>query len=278
MSAYLQPGPLSRFFARRYMRHVYFPQVDHHITVSDHTAAELQLASHGHRIPRSISIRGMGVDTDLFSPTRRSRKFRNALCARAGAAESVQLLLYAGRLAPEKNLKLLLDTMEQLPHNGFRLLIAGDGPARGDFLSQAAARFPAQVAYLGHERDRDRLADLFANVDAFLHPNPREPFGIAPLEAMAAGAPLVAPNSGGVTAYANSSNAWLVEPRGEAFATAVRQIASDPAGRGSRVAAARATALRFSWPAICAGYYALYRDLWATMARREPERVLASAS
>jgi glycosyltransferase involved in cell wall biosynthesis len=220
----------------------------------------------------------MGVDTDLFSPGRRNRQFRDALCARAGAAESVQLLLYAGRLAPEKNLKLLLDTMEQLPPNGFRLLIAGDGPAREDFLRQAGARFPTQVVYLGHERDRNRLADLFANVDAFLHPNPREPFGIAPLEAMASGAPLVAPEAGGVTAYANLSNAWLVEPRGDAFAAAVCHIATDPAGRGSRVAAARATALRFSWPAICAGYYSLYRDLWAALARREPARVLASAS
>ncbi len=43
------------------------------------------------------------------------------------------------------------------------------------------------VTYLGHEADRRRLADLYANVDVFLHPNPREPFGIAPLEAMASG-------------------------------------------------------------------------------------------
>ncbi len=81
------------------------------------------------------------------------------------------------------------------------------------------------AVYLDHERRRDRLATLFANVDAFLHPNPREPFGIAPLEAMAAGTPLVAPNSGGVTAYAHAGNAWLSEPTGEGFARSILDMA-----------------------------------------------------
>ena len=48
------------------------------------------------------------------------------------------------------------------------------------------------------------LADLFTDGDLFVHPNPREPFGIAPLEAMAAGLPVVAPDRGGVTSYANA--------------------------------------------------------------------------
>ncbi len=61
------------------------------------------------------------------------------------------------------------------------------------------------------------MAEIYANADAFVHPNPREPFGIAPLEAMAAGLPVIAPNSGGLTAYANLANAWLTNPTPDRF-------------------------------------------------------------
>jgi alpha-1,6-mannosyltransferase len=52
---------------------------------------------------------------------------------------------------------------------------------------------------LGYIADRELLADILANCDVFLHPNPHEPFGIAPLEAMASRLALVAPDSGGVS-------------------------------------------------------------------------------
>ncbi len=80
---------------------------------------------------------------------------------------------------------------------------------------------------LGQINDTETLANLFANCDAFVHPNPREPFGITPLEAMASGLPVVAPNSGGVLSYANSENAWLSEPTAECFSEAIRDIFVD---------------------------------------------------
>ena len=70
---------------------------------------------------------------------------------------------------------------------------------------------------LGHIADPERLADIYANCDALVHPNPREPFGIAPLEAMASGLPVVVARSGGVLSYANEENSWLAEPTGAAF-------------------------------------------------------------
>jgi glycosyltransferase involved in cell wall biosynthesis len=201
----------------------------------------------------------MGVDVARFTPERRSE----ALRARLLGGDARLLLLYAGRLAPEKNLGLLLDLLEQLPRDMGKLLVAGDGPLRQEFLDAASARVPGSVVFMGHERDRDALADLFASVDAFLHPNPREPFGIAPLEAMAAGTPLVAPNSGGVTSYAHEGNAWLSEPTGMAFAASVLDILQSPQKRILRTVAARETALRFGWPAVCAEFHALYQDLYA---------------
>ena len=72
----------------------------------------------------------------------------------------------------------------------------------------ARAARPRARTFLWH-LDRDALAGILANADAFIHPNPREPFGIAPLEAMASGLPLVATETGGVTTYASDETAWL---------------------------------------------------------------------
>jgi alpha-1,6-mannosyltransferase len=263
LSAYTPFGTASRMFSRVYMKCLYFPQFDHHVAVSRHAANELETASRGHKVSRGVWIRPMGVDTQRFRPERRSHAAQQALQARVGASPETALLFYAGRLAPEKNLRLLLDTVYLLRHTGaYKLLIAGSGPEQDKFFAEANQRMPGSVVHLGHESDRDRLASLYANVDAFLHPNPREPFGIAPLEAMACATPLVAPSSGGVTTYANSENAWLVEPSAEAFAGAVREIMKDPAERRRRTLGARATALRYGWPAACENFHALYWNLW----------------
>jgi glycosyltransferase involved in cell wall biosynthesis len=81
-----------------------------------------------------------------------------------------------------------------------------------------------------------------AAADLFVHPNPHEPFGIAPLEAMAAGVPLVAPRAGGLLTYASDQTAWLAAPCAEGLATAVRQAMSDRAARDKKAALARQTA------------------------------------
>jgi phosphatidylinositol alpha 1,6-mannosyltransferase len=121
------------------------------------------------------------------------------------------------------------------------LLVAGDGPKRGWLQSQTDKLFPGKIVQLGH-LDTNKLADLYANVDIFVHPNPREPFGIAPLEAMASGVPTVAPNSGGILSYATNDNAWLVEPTAEKFAGAIREVVADSTGTASKVDAAMRTA------------------------------------
>lgn len=267
VAAYTGMPRASTFIARAFMKCIYFPQCDAHIAVSRHTARELEIASRGHKVTRGVWIRGMGVDAARFHPERRSARVREVLLRKAGAAPDTTLLLYAGRLAPEKNLPLLLDTMDRLSANCM-LLIAGDGPDRETFLEDARRRAPGRVVHLDHESDRDRLADLFANVDIFLHPNPREPFGIAPLEAMAAGVALVAPNSGGVTAYANNRNAWVTAPTGQAFADAITQILGDPAERSLRTLAARETAVDLAWPQVCETFHDLYRDLYAQIQGR----------
>lgn len=254
----------SQWFARVFMKWVYFPQSDAHIAVSPYVAEELESASRGHKVTRGVWVRGMGVDTEAFHPGRRTPEARRGIARRAGVSPETALLLYAGRLAPEKNLELLLDMLDFLPEDfDYALLVAGDGPCRAEFLAAARRRAPHRVFYWGHEASRSRLAELVANCDVFLHPNPHEPFGIAPLEAMASGTALVAPDQGGVTCYANSNNAWILAPEPAAFARAVGEILSGPAERARRTQAARQTALNLSWPVVARGFQALYQDLYA---------------
>jgi alpha-1,6-mannosyltransferase len=262
VTAYTKLPRASKLFARLYMKYLYFPLFDHHIAVSQHAADELEVASHGHKVRRGVWIRGMGVDVECFTPTRRRAEHRRLLLRLASARDNAVLFLYAGRLAPEKNLGLLIDALSR--NDGARqhkLLIAGNGPMREAFLSEARRRLPGSVVYLGHLADREALADLYANADIFLHPNPQEPFGIAPLEGMASGMALVAPDSGGVTSYANPSNAWVVPATPERFGAAIQEIVGDPVETARRTRAARLTAEQFSWPCACARFLSLYQDL-----------------
>jgi alpha-1,6-mannosyltransferase len=243
------------------MKWLYFPMCDHHLAISEYTAAELELASKGHRVRRGVWICPMGVDCTRFTPARCCSDKRAQLLAQTGCPQGGRLLLYAGRLASEKNIFLLLDLMEQLPGGNHRMIIAGDGALRAEFARQADQRTPGLFHFLGHVAAREELADLYANCDLFVHPNPREPFGIAPLEAMASGVPLLAPNCGGLTAYADDDNAWLTPPDAKAFVTAAQRALDNGAEREAKVARARQTAEHYAWPAVAARYLSLYDEL-----------------
>jgi alpha-1,6-mannosyltransferase len=187
----------------------------------------------------------MGVDCERFRFNRRE------------ADRAVTRLLYAGRLAPEKNVFLLLDMMKRLDPREYSLTIAGDGPLLGEM----RARRMEHVSFLGHVADRDAMAGVYANADVFVHPNPREPFGIAPLEGMASGLALIAPNTGGVTTYANETNAWLVSADPAAMAAAARAIRAHPAATAAKIGAARQTAERFSWPVVTNRLLEVYEEI-----------------
>ena len=262
--AYLGWNKPARWLVNFYMKWLYFSFFDHHIANSEYTAEELRTASSGHVIRRGVWIRPMGVNTRDLSPRHRSSVARHGLLQQVGAESGSILLLYVGRLAPEKNLPLLIDTLEVLQREGgtpYHLILVGDGVRRSEFLAQAAARTPNRVTWLGHVRDRSELARIYANCDVFLHPNPREPFGIAPLEAMASGLPVVVPDSGGVTTYADSTNAWVVPPSANSFARAVMEAATNAALRDQKAGRALETAFNLRWDRVADSFLDLYEDL-----------------
>ena len=151
--------------------------------------------------------------------------------------------------------------MARLDPAHYQLAIAGTGIEREAMERQCEGGGIRNIKFLGHIGDRDELADLVANADIFIHPNPNEPFGIAPLEAMAAGLAVIVPNSGGVISYANENTAWLGVPDPDEFATAARLIRADAAARRKKIIAARDTAETFHWPRVTSRFLQLYRDL-----------------
>lgn len=266
VASFLARGRLGKWFARRVMSNYNFPLFDFHIANSPYTGDEFYEALKSAENPRRsesflnwtwrffkssrvphderIFICPRGVNLARFSHKKRDAEFKKQIKIEYGITENAVLLLYAGRISPEKNIGLLAEFMKILaadPQRDFRLLVAGDGPRAEWLQTQANQHMPGKIILLGH-LEKEKLALLYANCDVFVHPNPREPFGIAPLEAMASGAPVVAPNSGGLLSYAGPENAWLVEPTGENFATAVREIVADFELRRRKVVAALATA------------------------------------
>jgi glycosyltransferase involved in cell wall biosynthesis len=269
--AYLGSFPFARKFCSLYMRWLYLPFFDHHIANSEYTVSELLPAAQGQLVPRGTWIRSMGVDLTQLSPQRRSAEMRRRLLQNFGSQEESVLLLYAGRLAPEKNLPLLFDLLLHLARNGardYQLLVAGDGIERRRWETWCAKAAPGRVLFLGHIKNQQVMADLYANADVFVHPNPREPFGIAPLEAMASGLPLVAPDTGGVASYANEENAWVVETTVTSFAAAVESAADRALGR-EKIANALMTARSYGWDSVAASFLDLYCDLCG-QAERSP--------
>lgn len=253
---YLSRSPLGTAFARWYMKWIYFGFFDHHITNSEHVANELRLASRGHVRQRGIWVRPPGVDLSQFQP--------------APANQSPpKIVLYIGRLSPEKNLDLLIDSFALLPHD-FTLQIAGDGIERLRLEHQARLRFPGRYTFHGHLTDKPRLSQLYQSAGVFVHPNPAEPFGIAPLEAMASGLPLVAPNSGGLLAYANSSNAWLTKANAPAFAEAILDSYSSNL-RETKINQAISSARQFHAPQTAKRFLDLYQQFMTNGVADEPD-------
>ena len=258
--AFVGGSRLAGAFARWYMRRVYVPRFDWHIANSSYTAEEILTAGPA-RFRDRVFVCPMGVDSEVFAAAAPDAIIRGYLTSIFRGATRPKLLVYGGRLSPEKNLGLLFDTLEALPDgqdSQFRLLIAGSGPLDSKLAEESQRRLGGRVAFLGQINHRKELASLYANADVFVHPNPREPFGIGLLEAMAAGLPIVAPARGGVLSYLNAGNALLAEPDGRSFATAIREVVSDPKLRVLRVAQARKTAEEHRWDRVAPRLFALY--------------------
>jgi alpha-1,6-mannosyltransferase len=193
----------------------------------------------------------LGVDVDAFRPIEDAVDLRASLGLRA----SVHLLVYAGRFAREKNLPWLFDAMRRLGPD-FHLVAIGGGR---DYLAP-----PRNVTLLPYQASRARLVRLLCACDVFVHAGDKETFGLAVLEAMSCGLPVVGMAAGGVAELVTPECGVLVDPDGgaDAIATGIAALcAADPRATGR--AARRHVAERYGWDRVFADQVAQYRKLVA---------------
>jgi glycosyltransferase involved in cell wall biosynthesis len=203
---------------------------------------------------------GNGVDWDEWDPPPDGAAFRTEI------GHDGPLVLFAGRLASNKGLPILVDAFADVAdeHPDAVLALAGDDPGRGaDLLARARDRGvgdPVQV--LGH-LDRDLYRSALAAADVLVLPSEYEALGIVLLEAMACSTPVVAARRGGMPEVVGDE-AGLVVPYGEVpgLAEAIAGVLADP-GKGEKMGAAgrERVAHRFTWEAVVDRVEAAYRDL-----------------
>ncbi|MFG2056740.1 glycosyltransferase [Micromonospora sp. NPDC048930] len=192
-----------------------------------------------------VDLVPLGVNLATFHPRRADPMLRERY-----ADHSEVLLVHCARLSMEKRPDLAVGALVRLRRAGVPavLVMVGDGPLRPT-LARRAAGLP--VHFTGFLPDRTALAVLLASADVVLAPGPVETFGLAGLEALACGTPVVANAAsalpevigpGGLAAYGTPS----------ALAAAVVRLLERP--EAVRRAAARGRAEQFGWPAAVAGF------------------------
>jgi alpha-1,6-mannosyltransferase len=194
----------------------------------------------------------LGVDLDTFTPERGSQAVRACY-----AAADETLLVHCGRLSPEKAPQRSLNTLATLRADGVpaRLVVAGDGPLL-QRLRRQAARKALPVTFAGFLPDRTDLAALLASADVAIAPGPVETFGLAALEALACGTPVVVSAESALPEVAGDAG---VSVAGEDLAPGVRELLGRPGP--ARRAAARARAECYDWPAAVQAFLAVHESV-----------------
>ena len=179
------------------------------------------------------------------------------------AGDAAVHVVAVGRLAPRKQplrlLKLLETARDRVPRDiAMRATIVGDGPARGRMERYLRARRMSWVSLPGRY-SREQIKDLLAVADVFVAPAPRESFGLAALEARAAGVPVVARAQSGVADFVRPGKEGLLGRTFDDLVASVVRLARDSALRRSIAEHNRETEpVRCSWPAVLEGFAHCY--------------------
>lgn len=196
----------------------------------------------------NLAVVPLGVDHDRFTLGLADPAVRQQY-----AADDETLLAMAIRLSPEKRPDVGVDALRYLIGRGraARLVVAGDGPLR-DRLERGAGSLPVQ--FVGH-MDADELAALLANADVVLAPGPVETFGLAAVEALACGTPVVVSRSSALPGIVGAAGR-AADSCGICFADAIEAMLGQPAEQLRVSAHARAAA--FDWARTVSGFLAVH--------------------
>jgi alpha-1,6-mannosyltransferase len=214
---------------------------------------------------RNVHAVDLGVNTEIFRPDAADRiAMRHSL----GIRDDQLLLLYVGRLAPEKNVQTLFAAFEQLTQRAadrFHLLVIGDGPHRDGV--RELQQHSANVTWRSYCSDSAELARYYRAADVFVHPGVQETFGLVALESQACGTPVV----GIAGSYMDriifhDQGSWARENTPAALTDAIQEITALPLQTLGEAASVQA-ANTHAWPRVFERLFCIYRQVCANYKR-----------
>lgn len=211
--------------------------------------------------PDQIHLVPLGVDLDTFRPDETNS-------AQVGSKAKRIELVMCGRLSPEKQtLEALRGAVAFIKHHDAHLTVIGDGPLRLE-LQELAGALP--IDFLGWVSETSEVSALIARADVAINLGPIETFGLATLEALACGVPVVVSSTGGSRELVTAECGRTVEPTETAVSQAIEELIAIP--RAERRAAARARAERFTWSNTAESLLGLYNEMCPRLSRTESIR------
>ncbi len=265
MSAFLGRVPAVRIVTRRmdyaprggwYARRLYNRSVDAVVAISEGVRQVLERSGVE---PARIRVVPSGVDPSRVAVAAATR---DAERVRLGVDADTLLVAVVAALETRKGHAVLFEALARLPDLAVRVVCAGGGSEGAALASRRdALGLAARVRFLGEVAE---VAELLAAADLVVVPSLHEGLGVAALEAMAAGKPVVASRVGGLAEVVEDGVSGLLVPPGDAgaLAAAMRRIAADrPAARALGRAGQERVAARYTMRAMAEGTLAVYRDV-----------------
>lgn len=178
-----------------------------------------------------------------------------------------RFLMYAGNVKPHKNLERLIRAFVLLRQDGLddlKLLVTGSEVSRYSALRRTVHRYNLHkhVRFLGYQSE-NTLAALYRLADVFVFPSLYEGFGLPPLEAMAAGTPVVVSNVSSLPEVVGDAGVLVNPYDPRSIADGIRKVLTDRTLRSDLRARGLARARSFSWPASAARIRRIYEELAA---------------
>jgi glycosyltransferase involved in cell wall biosynthesis len=202
-----------------------------------------------------VRVLRRGVDTARFHPEHRDEALRESW----GAGVDTPVVLSVGRVAPEKNLHVVIEAYRALARRvpEARCVIVGDGPGRA-----ALEAANPDVIFAGTRRGEE-LAAYYASADLFVFPSLTETFGNVVLEAMSSGIPVVAYAEAAAREFIrNGQNGIRVAPGNEGgLIERAATLGADATVRTAMGNAARASVASLTPESIVSDFEAIMRSL-----------------
>jgi len=212
------------------------------------------------------------VPPGVAPPGPRDGQRRARTRAAFGWSDADRVCLLVARNALRKGLPTLLEALSRLPP-AYKLLIVGSGAASTEFVRRwGGGALTDRVRAVGDTAD---VEPYYECADLYVHPTLNDSFGMAPLEAMSFGLPVILSATPwcGFAAYVTHGQEALIlsDPRdGAELAAHIRALGDDAALRVHLAAGAAELVGRHSWSGIADRYRALYAEILGERARSDP--------